>query len=326
MNYLFFDIECANCFQGKGKICSFGYCLVDSNFNVIELKDIIINPKSIFSLGPKKGEPSIQLAYKEEEFLKAPDFGYYYSEIKNLLEKKDQIVFGHAVYNDVSFLQSECQRYNKKNIEFRAYDTQILYRLLKGEKECSSLSKLCEKYNIETEHIHESDYDALMTMKLLKAICQEYSLNVFQVLEKCPETYIEIKDGIATKHFNVPVSKRRHVLNYSTKISAIDSKINKRILGKYFFFSKKFIEDNEKLALVYVKEIIQQGGAYSQKLGKVDFYITNDIKNEEEETLEKINKLNKKNKNIKILNLVDLNKLLKIDDEYVNKSSEEIKC
>ena len=27
--YLFFDVECANCFNGKGKLCSFGYVLTD---------------------------------------------------------------------------------------------------------------------------------------------------------------------------------------------------------------------------------------------------------------------------------------------------------
>ena len=326
MNYLFFDIECANCFQGKGKICSFGYCLVDNNFNIIELKDIIINPKSIFSLGPKNGEPSIQLAYKEEEFLKAPDFGYFYPEIKKLLEEKDQIVFGHAVYNDISFLQSECLRYNRKSFEFRAYDTQMLYRLLKGEKENSSLSKLCSKYNIEIEHIHESDYDALMTMKVLKAICEEYSLNVLDLLEKCPDTYAEIKDGIASLHYNVPISKRRYVLNYSKKIIVLENKINKHILGKFFYFSKRFIEENEKIALAYVKELKEQGGEYSQKLGKVDFFVTNCIKNEDEEMLDKINKISKKNKNLKILELEDMNKILKVNEEYVIKVSEGFKC
>ena len=42
MKYLFFDIECANCFEGKGKICEFGYVLTDEAFNEIESKEIII--------------------------------------------------------------------------------------------------------------------------------------------------------------------------------------------------------------------------------------------------------------------------------------------
>ena len=50
MNYLFFDIECANCDGGNGKICSFGYVLTDTDFNVLEYKDLLIDPKAKFKL------------------------------------------------------------------------------------------------------------------------------------------------------------------------------------------------------------------------------------------------------------------------------------
>ena len=48
MNYLFFDIECATCRGGKGKICEFGYLLTDDNFNEIKREEILINPNSPF--------------------------------------------------------------------------------------------------------------------------------------------------------------------------------------------------------------------------------------------------------------------------------------
>ncbi len=69
MNYLFFDIECSNCFGGHGKICSLGYVLADSRFNVLEQKDILVNPKSKFYLRRGNGE-GIELGYPEEEFFK----------------------------------------------------------------------------------------------------------------------------------------------------------------------------------------------------------------------------------------------------------------
>ena len=50
MEYLFFDIECANCDGGNGKICSFGYVLADSRLDVMEKRDIVINPKAPFKL------------------------------------------------------------------------------------------------------------------------------------------------------------------------------------------------------------------------------------------------------------------------------------
>ena len=52
MKYLFFDTECANCFDGEGKICEFGFVLTDENYQIIEKDNIIINPESPFD---KKG-------------------------------------------------------------------------------------------------------------------------------------------------------------------------------------------------------------------------------------------------------------------------------
>ena len=42
MEYIFFDIECANCFNGDGKICSFGYVITDRFFNILEKEDIVL--------------------------------------------------------------------------------------------------------------------------------------------------------------------------------------------------------------------------------------------------------------------------------------------
>ena len=39
MKYVFFDIECANCFQGNGKICSFGYVITDEKLKYESLYD-----------------------------------------------------------------------------------------------------------------------------------------------------------------------------------------------------------------------------------------------------------------------------------------------
>jgi hypothetical protein len=47
MDYIFFDIECANCFGGRGKICSFGYVITDENFNIRQKNDLIINSNRI---------------------------------------------------------------------------------------------------------------------------------------------------------------------------------------------------------------------------------------------------------------------------------------
>ena len=47
-SYLFFDIECANCFNGEGKMCSFGYVLTDADFNILDSQDLVMNPETEF--------------------------------------------------------------------------------------------------------------------------------------------------------------------------------------------------------------------------------------------------------------------------------------
>ena len=69
MKYVFFDIECANCFQGNGKICSFGYVVTDEKFKILEKKDIPMNPHSKFHLFGNKNHPGIVLAYDEKRCL-----------------------------------------------------------------------------------------------------------------------------------------------------------------------------------------------------------------------------------------------------------------
>ena len=82
MKYLFFDCECANCYNHEGKICSFGYVITDESFKQSEEKDLIINPDSPFDphvLGV--GYNSIDLAYTPVRFKYAPKFDERYSEI-----------------------------------------------------------------------------------------------------------------------------------------------------------------------------------------------------------------------------------------------------
>ena len=48
MKYVFFDIECACVYKNVAKICVFGYCVADEEFNILEKEDILINPNGKF--------------------------------------------------------------------------------------------------------------------------------------------------------------------------------------------------------------------------------------------------------------------------------------
>ena len=107
MKYLFFDIECAD--GGKATICSFGYVLCTLSFEVLEQRDILVNPESEFFCDDK-GKGDFTLAYPHEAFYAAPTFDKVYDEIKALLEAPDVYVVGHSVDNDIKFLNMACKR------------------------------------------------------------------------------------------------------------------------------------------------------------------------------------------------------------------------
>ena len=92
MTYLFFDIECANCFDGIGKICSFGYVLCDENFSVIETDDLLMNPAAPFDWYLFKKDSKCKLAYSREDYINNPKFPEHYKKIKSLLEESNRIV------------------------------------------------------------------------------------------------------------------------------------------------------------------------------------------------------------------------------------------
>ena len=178
MKYIFFDIECANCYQGKGKICSFGYVITDTAFNVLEKYDMIINPASKFNLGP-----DIVLAYDKNTFKQAPMFPDFYGEITTLLEDEDAMIFGFSASNDARYLNNDCMRYDLPSIDYTFYDVQQILMGLKETKNQPSLIGSLLEYGIEeNQDVHKSDDDSLMTMELLKAICEQTGKSVDELV------------------------------------------------------------------------------------------------------------------------------------------------
>lgn len=167
--YLFFDIECSNGYN----ICSFGYCLVNDNLRVIEKKDIVINPESKFILSPKGHRAKIELAYPEEYFYKQDTFPAFYGRIKKLLSQSGYTVIGHSIQSDIYFLAFACKRYHLQSIKIDGYDTQRIYKQYTKSVQVTSLEKILDNLEIETDFLtfHKSSDDAHATFLVLKEIC-----------------------------------------------------------------------------------------------------------------------------------------------------------
>ena len=167
MRYLFFDIECCD---GK-HICEFGFVITDENFQRIDKQVITINPDKPFCLTGRGNQADITLSYTEQEYYESPLFPDYYDIIKELLEYPDQVVFGYSIKNDILFLKTACERYQKQYINFQYIDVQIVYKLYSGSKDNISLEKAIHQLNITpVENLHRSDDDSYGTLEICKAI------------------------------------------------------------------------------------------------------------------------------------------------------------
>lgn len=211
MKYLFFDIECANCFNGQGKICSFGYVITDENFRLIKKQDITIDPHAKFHLSGRGNRPGIVLAYDEEIFRASPGFTYYYDVIRSLLTDDDYTVFGFSVMSDAGYIKSECERYSKEIFDYEYIDVQRIYTDVHELDSTPSLLKCASDYSeSETQDIHRSDEDSMLTMKVLKGLCEETCLSVKELIEKYPHCKCWCKNGTLGSEY----------LNYRERLKA----------------------------------------------------------------------------------------------------------
>ena len=184
MKYLFFDIECAGVFKNMAKICAFGYCLTDENFCILEKEDLLINPQGGFHLTDRKGEQGIVLPYKYEDFKKYPVFSERAEKIYALLQDKDTLAVGHAVMNDVKYLNLESKRFSLPSFQFSFADTQFLYMNTIGEfSRQFGLGAIAEQLGVEFTP-HRAVDDAYATMRVAEAMCKAENVNFTQLLKK----------------------------------------------------------------------------------------------------------------------------------------------
>ena len=175
MKLLFFDIECAGVHKTYAKICVFGYVLCDEKFNILEKEDILINPRGKFELTDRKGEKGIVLPYEYEEFKKQPAFPKIYSRIKELLQDEDTRVLGHAVLNDVKYLNLECRRFRLPALKYSFADSQLLFMSFKNDfsHQCG-LEHIAEELGVDFTPHRALDY-ADATMRIVEAMCKAHN-------------------------------------------------------------------------------------------------------------------------------------------------------
>ena len=209
MKYLFFDIECSSVSKNAAKICAFGYCLTDEQFNIIEKEDILINPQGGFHLTDRKGEQGLVLPYQYGEFKKYPTFPQKADKIYALLQDTDTLVVGHAAMNDVKYLNLESKRFSLAPLSFSFADTQFIYMNVVGEYSRQfGLGAIAQELGVSFT-AHRAVDDAYATMKVAQALCEKHALSLPALIEKYQITLGKIENFEITQSDSTAFSNFR---------------------------------------------------------------------------------------------------------------------
>ena len=183
LKILFFDMEFAN---GKipGSVFSFGYVITDEEFHILSgPTDVCINPDCEWN----EYVANKILAYPMEMIEASPLFPKCYGQIKNLFESVD-VAVGFSVKNDVTALRKACERYALSPIDYRWFDMEKLCRRSNKHKDAHGLAGYVTAWCGQApENQHRSDGDALATMHLMRAVCQDAHIDAEMLITAFPE-------------------------------------------------------------------------------------------------------------------------------------------
>lgn len=179
--YLFFDIESID--RKSRFICTFGYVLIDENFNILESDDILINPNVIeYDWYVLKN----MFYYTKEDALASPTFEHFFERINSLVASPDIVVMGYAIANDLDYLRNDYDRLGVSSDNLFGYDIQLFYKehnsLINGAK----LFYLAKSFGIDTSKYieHKSSDDAVVSMLIAKHYCDTLNLTLEQFIDK----------------------------------------------------------------------------------------------------------------------------------------------
>ena len=277
-SFVFFDCECANTFDGIGKICSLGYVICDDDLNVIESEDVVMNPECDFDWYLFSGKGGCKLAYSKDYFRIKPNFFAYYKDIKKLLTTGNRYIGGFAVGNDVGFVNNACERYEVEYIQYRAFDMEKYLENKYGRKQ--KLAEWAEEFGVNMAKFqsHKSVDDAMMTMLCLKAECMKTGKSAEQIMTEYKDMFV------SNEQILEQAAERAYRKEMNEKIKRMYGKKSpmpryKSVLGEKFQLDGKILRDVD-YALELVKKIYDNGGITGDHLTGKGNVVFEDMPNE----------------------------------------------
>ncbi len=276
MKYLAFDLEAANGYM-LSSVCSVGVVIADEHFNVLSRENIWINPRTKYNLNGTRANVGIDLHLDKKLLAASPDFRQVYPRLKALLTDPQYLVLGHAVDSDVRMLNKACERYRLPSINFEFICSQLLYRLYMGEKEVKGLGKIADEIGL-TFTQHNSEEDAYASMMTLKWLVEQSGFGVNELIEKYRIRRGSNYEFELTRPVSLigQVSKRnvtqlaiQHIKEFVADVPGRGS----RYKNKTFCLSRALeLSDGDELRALLTK-IAEQGGRYTPKLFKGNYYV-----------------------------------------------------
>ncbi len=181
MKYIAFDIEAANGYKADS-ICSIGIVVADEQLHIVHRENIWVNPKCKYNLNGTRANIGLDLHLDKKLLARSPDFAHVYDRVCSFLCDSDAVILGHAVDSDIRMLNAACKRYKLPSINCDFVCTQLLYRLITGEKEVRALGKIADDLQLTFE-AHNSEEDAWMSMKTLEHVLNSTGKTLPQLLE-----------------------------------------------------------------------------------------------------------------------------------------------
>ena len=243
MKILSYDIESTTGSHSDASMCTFGYCIADEKFNIIEQRDIVMRPYT------RRYEPRIKLHY-DKSFIKAQQpFPFWYDEIKGLFSSCDLII-GFSVSNDVDFLNNACQVYKLDKIIYDFVDVQLLHKTIYKKQNMCGLESVANDFEIDYL-AHRSDEDARVTLQVLKRMMDDLGMSIDEILRK-----FHITPGVNGQNETVPCTNG----TYTKK------EIN--------YLINLFIEKNRRHSRRYKGGLSYKSFAFSDEVryGDIDLY------------------------------------------------------
>lgn len=278
MEYLVIDTESCTGNTNDGSLCSIGYAVANSDFEVTNRNDVLINPlPRRFSVGDKKNlkRTGVMFAYTVEEFRQAPTFKALYPKIKALFDGK--IVLGFSMANDVKYLNDACDKFNLPRLEYEYIDIQLLYRLLNPEENSIGLKTLAERYSISYLE-HRSDEDALVSLQILKAFLAEKQYSYTRLLRE-----YDVRYGVNTQNgYHAPYSvaqfRREKGLTVSRRLQnyILGEYLNtlpKKRRGDVYCFSYAVERNDSYMQRTLINRIYSNGNSFSRDADICNVYV-----------------------------------------------------